>query len=113
MKVRVATALVAVLLVVGFVSGSVAQERTIDSKRWADAIAAFDADAPGRPDGAILVTGSSSIARWRTMEADLAPLTVIPRGFGGSAMADVLHYVDRLVIPYENGGGKIDHRAAV
>ena len=34
------------------------------------------------------------------MEEDLAPLTVIPRGFGGSTMADVLHYVDRLVLPY-------------
>ena len=35
------------------------------------------------------------------MEADLAPLTVVPRGFGGSTMADVLHYVDRLVLPYK------------
>ena len=35
------------------------------------------------------------------MEADLAPLTVIPRGFGGSRMADVLHYVDRVIIAYE------------
>ena len=35
------------------------------------------------------------------MEADLAPLTVVPRGFGGSTMADVLHYLDRLVMPYK------------
>ena len=34
------------------------------------------------------------------MEEDLEPLTVVPRGFGGSTMADVLHYVDRLVMPY-------------
>ena len=34
------------------------------------------------------------------MEADLAPLTVIPRGFGGSTMADLLHYVDRVVLKY-------------
>ena len=89
----------AVLLVVGLVSNATAQ-RTSDPSRWADAIAAFDADATSRPRGAIVLTGSSSFARWRTMEEDLAPLTVVPRGFGGSTMADVLHYVDRLVLPY-------------
>ena len=35
------------------------------------------------------------------MEEDLEPLTVIPRGFGGSTMADVLHYVARVVISYK------------
>ena len=88
------------LLIVGLVSSATAQ-RTSDPSRWADAIAAFDADASSRPRGAIVLTGSSSFARWRTMEHDLAPLTVVPRGFGGSTMADVLHYVDRLVLPYK------------
>lgn len=97
---RYAAAFTASLLVVGLVATSAAQ-RTSDPSRWADAIAAFDADAASRPSGAIVLTGSSSFARWRTMEADLAPLTVVPRGFGGSTMADVLHYVDRLVMPYE------------
>jgi lysophospholipase L1-like esterase len=100
MKLRYVSALAAVLLVVGLVSTATTQ-RTSDPSRWADAIAAFDANAESRPKGAIVLTGSSSFARWRTMEADLAPLTVIPRGFGGSTMADVLHYVDRLVMPYE------------
>ena len=100
MKVRVATAFAAVLLVVGLVSPAAAQ-RTNDPSRWADAIQAFDDDAASRPQGAIVLTGSSSFARWRTMEADLAPLTVIPRGFGGSKMSDVLQYVDRLVLPYK------------
>ena len=99
MKTRFAPALVAVLLVVGFVSTATAQ-RASGPARWADAIDAFDADAASRPKGAIVLTGSSSFARWRTMEEDLAPLTVVPRGFGGSTMADVLHYVDRLVEPY-------------
>ena len=100
MKVRVATAFAVVLLIVGLVSTAAAQ-RTSDPSRWADAIQAFDDDAASRPEGAIVLTGSSSFARWRTMEADLAPLTVVPRGFGGSTMADVLHYVDRLVNPYK------------
>ena len=99
MKLRYTVALAALLLVVGLVSTTTAQ-RTVDPSRWAVAITAFDADAPARAQGAIVLTGSSSFARWRTMEADLAPLTVIPRGFGGSTMADVLHYVDRLVLPY-------------
>ena len=101
MKTRYASAFVAILLVFGFVSTAAAQSRTSDPTRWEEAIARFDADAPNRPQGAILLTGSSSFARWRTMESDLAPLTVIPRGFGGSTMADVLHYVDRLVKPYQ------------
>ena len=100
MKLRFASALAVVLLAVGLVSTATAQ-RTSDPSRWADAIQAFDDDAASRPEGAIVLTGSSSFARWRTMEADLAPLTVIPRGFGGSTMADVLHYVDRLVKPYK------------
>jgi len=99
MKMRYAPALAAVLLIVGLVS-TVTAQRTSDPSRWADAIGAFDADVASRPSGAIVLTGSSSFARWRTMEEDLAPLTVVPRGFGGSTMADVLHYVDRLVIPY-------------
>ena len=100
MKIRYAPALVAALFLVGLVSTTTAQ-RTSDPSRWADSIAAFDADAAFRPSGAIVLTGSSSFARWRTMEEDLAPLTVVPRGFGGSTMVDVLHYVDRLVMPYK------------
>lgn len=100
MSIRLASALAAVLLVVGFVSTATAQ-RSSAPTGWADAIAAFDADAASRPEGAIVLTGSSSFTRWRTMEADLAPLTVVPRGFGGSTMADVLHWVDRLVMPYK------------
>ena len=100
MKTRFSTALALVLLTIGLVSTATAQ-RAGDPSRWEDTIARFDADAASRPKGAIVLTGSSSFARWRTMEEDLAPLTVVPRGFGGSTMADVLHYVDRLVKPYQ------------
>jgi lysophospholipase L1-like esterase len=37
----------------------------------------------------------------KTIRADLAPLTVIPRGFGGSNMNDALHYADRVVLAYK------------
>ena len=54
------------------------------------------------PEGAILLTGCSSIARWNNQaQAALAPLTVIPRGFGGSVMYDVFHYLDRVALAYK------------
>ena len=54
------------------------------------------------PEGAIVLTGSSSIARWNNQAvAVLAPLTVVPRGFGGSVMNDVLHYLDRVALAYK------------
>ncbi len=99
MKTRYATASAALLLIVALVVPAAAQT-TATASRWENAIQAFDDDAASRPKGAIVLTGSSSFARWRTMEADLAPLTVVPRGFGGSTMADVLEHVDRLVKPY-------------
>lgn len=53
------------------------------------------------PEGAIVLTGSSSITRWNGQaQAALAPLTVIPRGFGGSVMHDLLHYLDRVALAY-------------
>jgi lysophospholipase L1-like esterase len=53
------------------------------------------------PAGAVLCIGSSSMRLWHdSLAVDLAPLTVIPRGFGGSTMYDVLAFSDRIVIPY-------------
>ena len=53
------------------------------------------------PSGAVVCTGSSSMRMWQgTMREDLAPLTVILRGFGGSTMHDLLYYADRIVVKY-------------
>jgi len=75
-----------------------------DPTRFEEAILAFEAqdriDPP--PQQAIVLTGSSSIARWNDQAVQaLAPLTVIPRGFGGSVMHDVLHYLDRVALIYK------------
>ena len=52
--------------------------------------------------GGIVLTGSSSIARWNGQATDaLAPLTVIPRGFGGSVMSDVLFHLDQVALKYQ------------
>jgi len=54
------------------------------------------------PTGAVLCIGSSSMRGWhKTIRNDLAPLTVIPRGFGGSTWHDLVHFTPRVVLPYK------------
>ena len=75
-----------------------------DPTRFEADIRKFEAEdrAQPPPQGAIVLTGSSSIARWNGQaSAALAPLTVIPRGFGGSYMRDLLHYLDRVALVYK------------
>ena len=84
---------------VPFVNG-----QNLDPNRFEETIRAFEReDALNTPpENAIVLTGSSSIARWNdNAEIALAPLTVIPRGFGGSVMGDVLHYLDRVALVYK------------
>lgn len=79
-------------------------QTNLDPARWDDTMAAFDAEdrMSPPPTGAIVLTGSSSIARWNDQAAEaLAPLTVIARGFGGSVMGDVLHHLDRVALRYQ------------
>lgn len=81
------------------------------------AMAAVAAEAPGRfddeirkfelldqrqppPARPILFTGSSSVRMWPRLEADFPGYTVLNRGFGGSTMAEQLHYFDRVVKRY-------------
>ncbi len=94
-------AIVACLFV--FFSSANAQELP-DPARFEEAIQRFeemDRVNPS-PANAIVLTGSSSIMYWNEdAPADLAPLTVIPRGFGGSVMNDVLHFLDRVALTYK------------
>lgn len=75
-----------------------------DPERFTDSIARFAASDQEQspPKGAIVCVGSSSMRMWHPRIAeDLAGLTVIPRGFGGSQFTDVIYYLDELILKYE------------
>tara|TARA_B100000686_G_C16772122_1_gene965868 strand:+ start:122 stop:808 length:687 start_codon:yes stop_codon:yes gene_type:complete len=81
----------------------VSAQRGTDPTVWNDVMDRFmREDRLGQPpSGAIVLTGSSSIALWNDQAAEaLAPLTVIPRGFGGSVMNDVLYHLETVALRY-------------
>lgn len=94
----VATAILAILLPIqGHASGCPQPDRW---QRVLDSFAEDDA-AVRPPPGAVVATGSSSIRLWHnTIGSDLAPLTIVAKGFGGSVLNDVLCHVDTLVNQY-------------
>jgi epsilon-lactone hydrolase len=49
----------------------------------------------------VLFVGSSSIVMWKTLAADMAPIPVINRGFGGSHIEHINKWFDRVVAPYQ------------
>ena len=70
-------------------------------ERWEADIAAFEAKDRANPPskGVVVFTGSSTIRLWKTLSEDLPSIAALNRGFGGSQMSDLVHYVDRLLIP--------------
>ncbi len=73
-----------------------------DPTVWEPEIAAFeraDRESPP-PRDAILFVGSSSIRFWDGLAEDMAPLVVIRRGFGGAKLSDLVHFIDRIIVPY-------------
>ena len=73
------------------------------ASQWEGDIRAFEAQdrASPPPRHGILFVGSSSIRFWDSLASDFPGVPLIQRGFGGSELGDVLHFVDRIVIPYE------------
>jgi lysophospholipase L1-like esterase len=73
-----------------------------DPAFFADEIAAFEVADRERPppERPIVFVGSSSIRLWDTLAEDFAPLPVINRGFGGSQLWHVNHWVEPAVLRY-------------
>jgi lysophospholipase L1-like esterase len=72
-----------------------------DPTRFAETIERFAAyDAMNSfPANATVFVGSSSVVRWNTADG-LPGIPLINRGFGGSQMSDLVHYVEETVIKY-------------
>lgn len=70
--------------------------------RWEDAVRKFeDSDREQSPPvGGVLFIGSSSIRMW-DLDSSFPDQPVINRGFGGSEVADAVHFAHRIVIPYQ------------
>ena len=71
--------------------------------RWEEEIAAFERAAVQSPPakGGIVFVGSSSIRLWKTLAQDFPRHRVMNRGFGGSQIADSVHFADRSIFPCE------------
>lgn len=94
--------LAAALLAVLTLASLAAEKGKQTPARWEKAIQTFEAadKASPPPREAILLVGGSNARRW-TNVADYFPgHSVINRGFGGAHLTDVVHFTDRLVLPY-------------
>jgi lysophospholipase L1-like esterase len=100
----------AILLLVGACARAVpAQSRDAPAApadhptRFEAEIRAFEAAdrASPPPLGVVVFVGSSSIKNWTDVAADFPSVPVLNRGFGGSTLADVVYYADRIVLRYQ------------
>lgn len=79
-----------------------AQDEPTGPERWEKDIAAFEARDTNSPppDGVLLFVGSSSIRMW-DLDKSWPKKGTLNNGFGGSTLADSIHYFDRLIAPYD------------
>jgi lysophospholipase L1-like esterase len=93
-----------VVLIVSIGCTSYAQQAAEEERiaRWEPQINAFEEqDAKSAPpQGAVLFVGSSSIRLWKLAEW-FPDRTTINRGFGGSQLADSVHYAPRIILKHK------------
>ncbi len=76
---------------------------THDFAKWEKEIAAYermDRTNPP-PKDALIFTGASMIRRWTSLAKDFPNHPVVNRGVGGSQIADITHFSDRIIFPYQ------------
>lgn len=73
-----------------------------DVNRWEKAIAAFEKQDQDKapPKNAVLFVGSSSIRMW-DLARSFPGVETINRGFGGSQLADSVHFAPRIVVKHQ------------
>jgi len=91
-----------VFLTVGLPFQHVVAEDKSDFGKWEKEIAAFEAQDKEKapPQKAVVFVGSSSIRLW-DLKKSFPDLEVINRGFGGSQIADSVHFADRLIVKHK------------
>ena len=89
------------LLTVLLTSALWADEKPQGPERWEADIQKFEAEDARvrRRANPTLFIGSSSIRRW-DLNQSFPGANMINRGFGGSEIADSIHFADRIVFPY-------------
>jgi lysophospholipase L1-like esterase len=75
-------------------------------KRFEQEILVFDSlnASVTYPENSVLVTGSSFVRLWKNVATDLAPLSVIHRGFGGSNISEMAYYIERIAFSHSLKG---------
>ena len=94
----IAISLLAVIAYLFFdISHRLEKARSEDPLVWASDIETFTERGVGEPES-LLFVGSSSIRFWGELAKDMTPVPVINRGFGGSKIGDVVHYLSLIHI---------------
>ncbi len=89
-----------VAMLLAAMSSMAAAQQSESFDRWEDSIKAFEAkiESGESKPGAILFSGSSSIRLW-DLKQSFPDRNTINQGFGGSEIADSIHFFDRIVVP--------------
>ncbi|HZB14453.1 MAG TPA: SGNH/GDSL hydrolase family protein [Chryseolinea sp.] len=92
------TALLLVLCIFKISSGLLLAQNPERFAKEVDSIVA--ANQSFQKDNLVLFTGSSSIRLWKDLNAAFPKHNVLNMGFGGSEMADLLYFTDKLIVPF-------------
>ena len=101
---RLRVCAVGAVVAAGAIAGVIARadQATPAPNRFEKDVVAYEQAerATPSPRGAILLVGDSQFFRWRTLSEDLPGYTVVNRGIDSFQTSDLLHFTERLVLPY-------------